>query len=77
VPIHPAFSRSGLPSDSIAGLPNEKHIDRDRPSDHQHPVLALEAKKGEMLNQKLHHARPNFRQSIGLSEAEIYYFHIF
>lgn len=58
----------------IASLPDKKHVNRDQSGDNQHPVLAFESQKGEMLNEKLHHARPNFYRSIGRSGAKIYYF---
>jgi hypothetical protein len=44
----------------IAGLPDKKHVNRDQSDDDQHPALAFESQKGEMLNEKMHHARPNF-----------------
>lgn len=42
---------------SIIGLPGKKDIGRDHCDDDKHPVLALEAQKGEGFNEKLHDAR--------------------
>jgi hypothetical protein len=76
---HRAPTRRIYPSLSlpIAGLPDKKHVNCDQSDDDQHPVLALESQKGEILNEKLHHARPNIYRSIGRSggiQEKIYYF---
>jgi hypothetical protein len=49
----------------VAGLPNKKQVERNPSGDDQHPVLAFEAQKGEMLDKKLHRARPIFGQAYG------------
>lgn len=58
------YSSLSLP---IADLPDKKHVNCDQSDDDQHPVLAFESHKGEMLNEKMHRARPNFYRSLGRS----------
>jgi hypothetical protein len=48
--------------DPIAGLPDVQNIGGDHANHDQHPVLDLEAQKGEMLDQKLHRSSPLFGQ---------------
>lgn len=44
----------------------------------EHPVLAIEAKKGKMLDQKVQRLRaPMFRGKISVPASKIYYFYIF
>jgi len=46
----------------VASVPDEKNESCDQPNDNEHPVLAFETQKGEMLNEKLHRSRPLFGQ---------------
>lgn len=66
----------GWPSVPVAGLPDKKQVDRDPPGDDQHPVLAFEAQKGEMLDKKLHRAHPIFGRVYGF-QLEKYIIFIF
>src|SRR5580693_3189825 len=44
-------------SSPVASFPDEKDKGRDQPNDDEHPVLAFETQKGEMLDEKLHRPR--------------------
>jgi hypothetical protein len=52
-----------LASDTIAGFPDKQNKCRNQAGHDEHPVLTLEAQKGEMLNQELHRCRPVFMQN--------------
>jgi hypothetical protein len=64
------FDSGGRPillrSDPIAGFPYKKNESRNHSSHDKHPVLAIEPQNSEMLNKKLHRARPRLlcRKSI-------------
>jgi hypothetical protein len=47
-----AAARSGV-SDAIAILPNKRNKGGDQGNCDEHPVLAVDAQKGKMLDQKL------------------------
>jgi hypothetical protein len=47
-----------LPSDPIAGLPDEDNENCDQPNADSHPVLAFEPQKSKMLSKNLHAPAP-------------------
>jgi hypothetical protein len=65
-----------LPSDTIAGFPDEKNKGRNQAGHDKHPVLALETQKGEMLDQKLHCSRPRFMQDKRFSSVNILFIYL-
>jgi Cys-tRNA synthase (O-phospho-L-seryl-tRNA:Cys-tRNA synthase) len=54
------LARSERASEPIASLPDQKNKRGGQSSRDEHPVLAFETEKIEMLDQKLHRFRPNF-----------------
>jgi hypothetical protein len=60
-----------LPSDPVANFPGEKNESGDQANRDEHPVLAFETQKGEMLSEKLHRYRPLFVQDKRLSSGNI------
>jgi hypothetical protein len=58
-------------SSPVASLPDEKDKGRDQPNDDEHPVLAFETQKGEMLDEKLHRSRSLFVQDRQFSSKNI------
>jgi hypothetical protein len=58
VQFPPRYGASG----PIASLPDEKNKSRYHANHDEHPVLAFETQKGEMLDEKLHRARSLFAQ---------------
>jgi hypothetical protein len=69
-----------IPGQSVpaAGAENKKNKACDDRSNDDHPVLAIEAKKGKVLDQKVQRPRaPIFGAKISVTASEIYYFYIF
>ena len=62
-----------MPSNLAASSPGEQHEGDDHEEDNQHPVLRFEAKKTELLNEKLHSVAPFLCKMRPLAE-KIYYF---
>ncbi len=61
-----------------AGAANEKNKARDDRKNQDHPVLAVKAKKGKVLDEKVQRPRaPIFGAKIGVTASKIYYFYIF
>ncbi|WP_154071580.1 hypothetical protein [Bradyrhizobium lablabi] len=54
------LARSERASEPIASLPDQKNKSRGQSGRDEHPVLAFETEKIEMLDQKLHRVRPIF-----------------
>ena len=51
------FGLYGGELDPVAGTKNEKRKSSDRRRDNEHPVLAVEAEKGKVIDQKMQRPR--------------------
>jgi hypothetical protein len=77
---NPRQRQTKAPPSSLARFPNPENVDRARPDDDRHPVLEIDAQKGEMLHQEIHLGAPFRRALPGAlfgSLATTYLFYIF